>query len=335
MVRALAATLSAPRALPDRDRQALAAEVMARLDAADAAEQAHVVEAGPQAGEGVRPERRNLVAAITFSAAIAAAAVVVLVALGGRTTRHVSRAPDWSGGAVAAAGASPAPVTPASGSASVRPPTPVAGVTGSTAVFERVTTAAQDRVRLVEGALEIDARVARPIQIISGAMEVAVPTQARASVVARGGVIQSVAVFAGSVEIVVGDRRQRIEAGATWERSTILARVPAAPREAPADPTAAGPEPAPAPADVATSLSAFRDGWTALRAGDHRAAIAAFDHATDPVVAEDAAYWAANATERAGDRADAARRYADFIARFPASPRAEASAAAIVRLRER
>jgi hypothetical protein len=92
----------------------------------------------------------------------------------------------------------------------------------------------------------------------------------------------------------------------------------------PADPK---PEPA-----VEVSMRAFREGWTLLRASKHRDAIAAFDRATDPVVAEDAVFWAAVAAERASDRADAARRYADFVTRFPASPRIEAARTAVKRL---
>jgi len=72
------------------------------------------------------------------------------------------------------------------------------------------------------------------------------------------------------------------------------------------------------PADVA--LVAFRTGWTALRAGRNADAIAAFDRATSPVVAEDAIYWAAIAARRAGDRAEAARRLRAFLAAYPTSP---------------
>ncbi len=90
------------------------------------------------------------------------------------------------------------------------------------------------------------------------------------------------------------------------------------------------------PADAAdlraTSARAFQDGWAALHAGRDADAIAAFDRATDPSVAEDASYWAAVAAERAGDVADAARRMRDFIARFPTSPRVGAARAALDRL---
>ena len=80
------------------------------------------------------------------------------------------------------------------------------------------------------------------------------------------------------------------------------------------------------------SLAAFRDGWEALRAGRNAAAIAAFDRATDPVVAEDATYWAAIAAQRADDRDDALRRLRAFLDRFPRSPRADYAASMISRM---
>ena len=73
----------------------------------------------------------------------------------------------------------------------------------------------------------------------------------------------------------------------------------------------------------ASTVLAFREGWEALRAGRYAEAIAAFDRATDPAVAEDAAFWAAIAAQRAGNIAGARKRLADFLARFPDSPRAD------------
>ena len=80
------------------------------------------------------------------------------------------------------------------------------------------------------------------------------------------------------------------------------------------------------------SASAFRTGWTALRAGNNAEAIAAFDRASDPIVAEDATYWSAIASERAGDPSDAVRRYRDLLVRFPKTTRAAEARAAITRL---
>ena len=68
-------------------------------------------------------------------------------------------------------------------------------------------------------------------------------------------------------------------------------------REALADPRPATPAvpPRPEPVTPTGAAAAFRNGWEALRAERYRDAIAAFDRASDPVVAEDAAYWAAAA----------------------------------------
>lgn len=78
--------------------------------------------------------------------------------------------------------------------------------------------------------------------------------------------------------------------------------------------------------DIAeTPVVAFRRGWEALRAQRYADAIAAFDKATDPVVAEDAAFWSAIAAQRGGDLDDARKRFDSFLSRFPASPRADAA----------
>jgi TolA-binding protein len=118
-----------------------------------------------------------------------------------------------------------------------------------------------------------------------------------------------VRVFAGSVEVVRAGTRQIVETGEIWVR----------------------PDAPPAEAEAA-SLHAFAQGWIALRELRDRDAVAAFDRAVDPVVAEDAAYWAAVASERSGDRNAAARRLHAFLARFPASVRAGDARRALARL---
>ena len=170
----------------------------------------------------------------------------------------------------------------------------------------RETTPERDVITLRGGRVSVDASRTRPVQIVAGSTRVAI-ARSRASVIARGGVIQHVTVFAGTVEISDAGKRHVIVAGATWDRL-------------------------PEPAQPASSLDAFREGWTLLRTGDHAAAIAAFDRATDPVVAEDAMYWAAVAAERAGKRDEARRRFTDFVARFTSSPRGDAAQAALARL---
>ncbi|MBK7195880.1 MAG: hypothetical protein IPH80_25650 [Myxococcales bacterium] len=105
------------------------------------------------------------------------------------------------------------------------------------------------------------------------------------------------------------------------------------PRETPAPRAVeAGGEPVAPPAPPPIGVAAFRAGWEALRAGQPLVARAHFDRAGDPAVAEDAAYWAAVASERAGDRLEAARRHRRFAQAFPASPRAADARAAAARL---
>lgn len=134
------------------------------------------------------------------------------------------------------------------------------------------------------------------------------------TVTARTGVLATVTVFAGSVELSSGARSQVVTAGTLWE----------APAEAPRSDRSAT-----LSAASAASLGEFRAGWTALRQRQFAAAIAAFDRATDPVVQEDAVYWAAIAASRMGDRGAARRRFAEFLTRFPESPRIDAARRAL------
>lgn len=76
----------------------------------------------------------------------------------------------------------------------------------------------------------------------------------------------------------------------------------------------------------------FERGWTALREAHYADAIAAFDQASEPAVAEDAAYWAAIASARAGDRPGAVRRLTAFVAKFPGSARITDARSLLARL---
>lgn len=159
-------------------------------------------------------------------------------------------------------------------------------------------------VKLSDGELSIDATDREPVTVVVGDTRIVI--RARAKVVARAGLIVTAHVFAGTAEIESAGRRQIIEAGDVWTRET---------------------EPI-----HGDSLGAFRTGWEALRAGRHAEAVAAFDRATDEVVAEDAAFWAAIASERGGDRQGAAQRLRAFLERFPGSPRADAARSALDRV---
>ena len=168
--------------------------------------------------------------------------------------------------------------------------------------FTRSTARNRDLVDLRDGELTIDARRARPVDVTVHGTTLRI-TGTKATIVARGGAIHSVTVVAGSVEITGPSGRHVVDTGELWVAS---------PRD---------------------DASAFADGWRALRDRRYADAIAAFDRATASGVAEDAAYWAAVAAERSGDIASAMRRYADFLVRFPTSPRRDSAREAAARLR--
>lgn len=182
----------------------------------------------------------------------------------------------------------------------------VAEVVAHGADFAR--SAGGEVVELRDGELAIDARDREPVTIVAGDTSVVI-ARSRATVVARGGVIVTAQVFAGTAEVTAHGKRQVVDAGEVW--------VPTRP---------------PAPPVASTGFDAFRAGWQALREARHADAIEAFDRATDPAVAEDAAFWAAIACERAGRLDDAAVRLRAFVDRFPASPRLDAARAALQRV---
>jgi TolA-binding protein len=170
-------------------------------------------------------------------------------------------------------------------------PAATATLSGAKAHFDRTSRTGRDVIELSDGKLTVDARRTTPAEIRVGTTAIRI-ADAKATVTARTGVLASVAVFAGSVELSLR------------ARSTVVRAKPTS--------------------DPNRSLAIFRDGWLALRQNRFAAAIAAFDRASDPVVQEDAAYWAAVAAYRAGNRDAARRRFTDFLARFPESPRVDA-----------
>ncbi|HEY4182773.1 MAG TPA: tetratricopeptide repeat protein [Kofleriaceae bacterium] len=170
--------------------------------------------------------------------------------------------------------------------------------------YARTTDGDRETVTLSKGTLTIDALHAQPVRVVAGDTSVAV-NKARARVTAIGGVVAQVDVFAGSVEVTYGDKTQLVDEGDVWTR----------------------------PSAADDSLVAFRAGWNALRAGDNAKAVALFDSARDEVVAEDAMYWAAVASERNGDPHGALARYRQLLQRFPQSTRAKEARAAIERLK--
>lgn len=289
-------------------------------------EQQRIVIAAARAMQPVRlrPERRAQLAAevmaqgdldaprwrgervmAVVSSVVAVAAVVTLV-LAGRAP-----APDVPFNAVAPSADEPAlRVVRAEPQEAVAEPVRAA-VTASGAVFAREQRGDQDVVTLADGEVSVDSTDREPVTIVAGDTRVVI-TSSRAKVVARQGVIVTTHVFAGTAQVTSKGRSVVIASGDVWMRD------PEAKHEAAA-----------APGD---SLASFRQGWEDLRAHHYPQAIAAFDRATDPVVAEDAAFWAAIATERAGDNDGAATRLRAFLERFPQSLRADAARAGLARV---
>ncbi|MBL0213042.1 MAG: hypothetical protein IPQ07_04100 [Myxococcales bacterium] len=280
--------------LPRAHREALAAEILARADQLPA-----------------RPRRGRLFPLVAIGLAVAAIALTIAFVPGRHTPTAQPIAtptplapprpqitPIPQPARVTPESPAPVPIEPA------RAPAQLAKArVGGSGEFARDGQGERDLVTLTRGELTIDTVGTRPATVVTGDTAVGV-RGGRIQVVAKRGVIAQVSVFAGSAEITVAGKRVVIEAGMTWDRN--------ASRE--------------------DSLAAFRTGWEALRAGHNADAIAAFELATDDVVAEDALYWSAIASERDHDAAGAVRRYRALLERFPSSPRAPQATAAIARL---
>ena len=293
-LRKLVGSLSRPP-LTGSQRERLAAGLMARLDAS--------------------PRRRSLGRIARVAGLAAAAIALALWALGSllRDGAPDRDAPVAASTRIATTAVPPAPA-PAPVPALPQPPPPpppppsapeasasqpakpprapeaaVARLSSAGARFGRTTRSGRDVIVLRDGELTVDARETLPAEIQLGETAIHV-ANAKVTVTARTGVIATVAVFAGSVEMSSGARSTVVAAGTVWEAPVELPR---------SDP------------DIA--LAAFREGWTALRQNQFAAAIAAFDRASDPVVHEDTVYWAAIATNRANDHNAARRRFTDFL----------------------
>jgi hypothetical protein len=246
--------------------------------------------------------RTSLARGGVLGAGLAAAAAALIVALWPTPHATVARADlamteDTAALAVRGVIAERAPDRPARRPALVRP--------GGAAEFTRLSVEDREVLALRNGTLTVDARDAREVEIMMRGTTLHVE-DAKICVVAHAGVIGTVTVFAGSAEVTSRGKLVVVEAGMVWM------------------PDAVGPT---------TAMREFRAGWAALRDGNLRAAVEAFDRARDPVVAEDAAYWAGVASDRLGARGDAARRFAGFLDLFPGSPHAEMARVALARVR--
>jgi hypothetical protein len=244
---------------------------------------------------------------------LAAAAVVIVVAAAMASGDDAPSTPKT-------VEVTPPPTPPPAPVAPPPAPTPSPSITAdgtSDHVVERA--ADRDTVRLRDGAVAIDAPAATNVDVVVGTTTVAV-TGARATIKSKRGVLSSVQVFAGSVEVTTSTGKRAVTAGEIWVPPPVTAAVDRPPAsDTPAPPATAG-------------VEWFRRGWLALRAGDHAAAIDAFDRADDPAVAEDAAFWAAIACERAGKLDEAHTRLERFLVDFPRSVRVAAARTALDRI---
>jgi len=272
------------------------------------------------------PERRARLAADTLAAAdalprrrvpwlplgvVAMAAAIALVLVASRRDELVAvRWPVLSVSAPAApaiakvvppAAPSLAPVvqTHAPVRVAVAPVAKGAATISGDGVFTRD---AGDTIQLHDGTISIDARDRAPVAVAIGDTTIHV-ANAHVEIRAAHGAIVSAHTFAGSVERVSPESKAVISAGEVWT-----------------------------PPPPAASLAAFRAGWSALHEGRNADALAAFERASDPVIAEEAAFWAAVAAQRANDREGAAQRFRAFLVAYPQSSRADAARAALQQL---
>jgi len=169
--------------------------------------------------------------------------------------------------------------------------------------FTRDDANERDTVQLHDGTISIDARDRAPVAVAIGDTTIQVKN-ARVEIRAAHGLIVSAHSFAGSVERTSPESTAVISAGEVWT---------------------------PPPAEA--SLAAFRVGWQALHDNHNAEALVAFERASDPVIAEESAFWAAIASQRIGDKDGASQRFEAFLEAYPQSPRADAARAALAKLR--
>ena len=283
-----------------------------RVPALGADHRAQLADAVLVAAQQIAPhvERSSGRRQVLYAVGLAAAAACMAVAV-------VSRGPSTK-----AASAPPVVAMPARLSVvPIQPPparqsTSVHSLAGTTYEIDRT---ADHQTLHVHGGEGVVIESATAIDVDLGATVIAL-APGRFELRLRHGVIASVQVFAGYAQIKRDRDVTRVFAGETWD-------LPVAPPPTILSPVANLPLRQPA---TVSGKEWFRLGWLALREHREHDAIAAFDHADDPSIAEDAAFWAAVAAERAGDRASALERFERFVAAFPHS---EHAAAATARLR--
>ncbi|HEY0252818.1 MAG TPA: tetratricopeptide repeat protein [Kofleriaceae bacterium] len=288
--------MPAPQLDPDRKKR-LAAETMARADTQVTL---------------VVPKRRWPWLAAGGLAAAAAVAAVVLAASGhdAPVTTVAVQMPvvveTPAPAPIATPAPAPAPVVHERVAAAKSTPTTIAKsiATSTSNVAAKVTGNADysrigNGVVLRDGTISIDARDRASVAVAVGDTKIRV-NNAHVEIKARNGVIVSAHSFAGSIERSSPESKAMIQSGEEW---------------------------APTPREAA--LAAFRIGWRALHEGRNGDALAAFERASDPVVAEESAFWAAVAAQRAGNHEEAMQRFRVFLDAYPQSTRAEAARAGL------
>ena len=231
------------------------------------------------------PRRRHLL--VSASALAAAAAAIVLLLAHDEPVAAIQ--PDSP-----AVAATEATTMFADAVAQVEAPPALASplvATSRSTVLSHVVGRDRDVLKLFEGTLDLDTRSARQVDVRVGDAVIRVDN-ASVQIRARQQAIVSVKVIVGSARIDSGEQHVMLQRDSVW---------------------------LPGPTAAQRSLTAFRDGWLALRAGRNQQAIELFDRVTDPVAREEASYWAAVAAKRSGDSALAAERLARFLREFPSS----------------
>jgi TolA-binding protein len=195
-------------------------------------------------------------------------------------------------------------------------------------------------VILSDGALEIDGGTNARVSV-SASNASMLGLGARAVVRAKGGVMQSISVFAGSVEITSAGKQIMVVAGEqwTWTPPDEPKRDPVVPgahqvrsktaqeRSKTTDAPTAKINPqldsaTSAAAATGSQASAFGEAFLAMRAGRWQVAAAGFQKLTnDPVVGEDACFWTAVTTSKLGDAELARRYFVLYLERFPSGGR--------------
>jgi len=168
----------------------------------------------------------------------------------------------------------------------------------------------------------------------------------RFEAVARDGVLWAVVVTEGIVDVRVGDAVLRLQAGDQWERRPPLHTVEELPDATPvaspsdgSDSHVAGSAMQPGKTRPASRASkeSFDRAWSHLRRKEWDKAVRGFAdvaaQAHGQTLEEDALYWQAVATARAGRPGQASQLFEAFLQRFPASARTGAATLALAWLR--